>query len=497
MTLFIESVNRGDLDEVTSEYNDDIPKTMLHSAMLSAVTNNNIAIVTFLLTTFKHGLHNENIRTFDSTTLLMIAVNHEYYPMIHLLLNYVNINDIDYIHGNTALMNAVLNNNLPMVQYLLSKNADVNIQSVSGHSALMYAIVHDYQVIANVLVNPTRLDIHSRFYTYPLTIAIDRNNTFMIKMMLQYPEKLGNSLYRAMYICVNLRNLNLLELFLEMDIPNQIKHKSFFLCIVKNQWIEGLELFLKYPYDVNESDKTKETALHIAISNKNVRIMKMLIDHGADVNIVLPGGLSPLAHACLREHSFEEVMLLIDYGADVNKLSENPNHPESNLLMAISAGNYELIPMLLLRGSTIPDVKTLQLCLESISFHHNYVQTCETIKDIILACQSTPTSILKDIFSRKQLQCTTWTKLLLFNTKFELQKYIHYNIKDQFACYTAVFEGEDAVLKKYRQGELVNFAPSKLRGIMRPMGNRHVRKLLVSYLIHPTKMRHLLSAICV
>jgi len=425
MSLFIDSVNRGNLDKVKSEFNETIPKTICHSAMLSAVANNNIAVVDFLLTTFKHGLHNENIRTLESITLLMIAVDNECYPMINLLLNYVHINDIDYIHGHTALINAVLKKNVAMVHYLLSKNADTNIQSVTGQSALMYAIVNDYREIAKVLVPCTNLDMHSRFYPYPLIIAISHNNIYMIQMLLQYPDKMVISLSNAMYICIQSRNLTLLQLFLDMNIPNQMPYKSFLVFIVKTQWLEGLQLFLQYPYNINKIFN-KETALHIAISNKNISITKMLIEHGADVNIVPPGGLSPLAHVCLHIHSIEEALLLIHHGADINKLIENPNYPTSILLMAISAGNYELISILLMHGATIPDVKTLQLCLESISFNHNYVQTSEMVHDIVLACQSTPSSILEDIFSRKKLKCTAWTKLLLFDTKYALQKYIHY-----------------------------------------------------------------------
>ena len=61
--------------------------------------------------------------------------------------------------------------------------------------------------------------------------------------------------------------------------------------------------------------------------------------------------------------------------------------------------------------------------------------------------------------------------------------------QDEKACYVALFEGEDKVLKRYRQGEEVCFSESWLRGLVRPLGNRMYCRKLLQYLVHPRKVR--------
>jgi len=62
--------------------------------------------------------------------------------------------------------------------------------------------------------------------------------------------------------------------------------------------------------------------------------------------------------------------------------------------------------------------------------------------------------------------------------------------RDERACYAAIHEGEDRALAKYRRDEDVEFQQAWIRGTCRPMGNRHVRKLLTSYLVWGYDHRH-------
>ena len=64
---------------------------------------------------------------------------------------------------------------------------------------------------------------------------------------------------------------------------------------------------------------------------------------------------------------------------------------------------------------------------------------------------------------------------------------------DALACYTALHDGEDSALQRYRTDQDPNFSKAILRSITRPQGVRHLRRLITSYLVHPIRNRTRLS----
>lgn len=72
--------------------------------------------------------------------------------------------------------------------------------------------------------------------------------------------------------------------------------------------------------DINERDENGWTALHHASnkeSDKGYHAIRILIDHGADVNRTNNCGLSPL-HMSVRSKSFSGAQLLIHSGSDAS-----------------------------------------------------------------------------------------------------------------------------------------------------------------------------------
>jgi len=100
--------------------------------------------------------------------------------------------------------------------------------------------------------------------------------------------------------------------------------------------IDTISLLLKEsPYIVNmKSDVNDFTTLHYVCRDgpsnfaKHVsyddktKIAKLLIDNGADVNVISKDGRTPLMYSCLVEH-IDMIRLLIKNGADVNKTDKN------------------------------------------------------------------------------------------------------------------------------------------------------------------------------
>jgi len=481
---------------------ESVSSVELHKAIFIAVQNNDLDMLKLITDKQSH------IRNHESKTLIMVAAELGLMDVIDILLQkHADINAVDFYHGQTALMLAILSNqDTVFIQQLIHRGADPNIFSTEEYNAIMYAVRQKNLDIVSILIHEGCLFkyIHTRFNQYALTIAVGQENHEMIDLLLRHGAGVNHvAVYGAFEIILFRRQLTSLSMMLESGIdPNMILHDHAPLLhsIIKKQWIDGLALLLTYDVNVNLS-YGKETPLHCAIDVKSVIIMDMLLKAGADINFV-SGGYpyygSPLAYACRSKDTMEEADFLMLKGANVNQQIDG----KTILMIAIMYGNHSILPSLILNGATISCTRQLIDCVDDIQYNYiqsnsSYLLTRQFVLDMIMAYESTPYNVLSNLFHVRRLVHSIWTKLLPFETKQALKTLIHHNLKDQLACYTALHEGEDAVLKKFRHGEEVDFSPSRLRGIVRPMGNRHLRKWIIKYLIHPKKTRELLSTVCV
>lgn len=107
------------------------------------------------------------------------------------------------------------------------------------------------------------------------------------------------------------------------------------------------EMLLDSGADVVAVDgHAKYTALHFAILTDKKEIVRLLLDHSADVNAA-PTGESPL-HLAAREGSREVVELLVERGAD---LSARTHQGMTPLTIAESTGRSEIAALLRTLGA--------------------------------------------------------------------------------------------------------------------------------------------------
>ncbi|KAH9020702.1 hypothetical protein EDB84DRAFT_561724 [Lactarius hengduanensis] len=97
------------------------------------------------------------------------------------------------------------------------------------------------------------------------------------------------------------------------------------------------------PQDVNAKGGYDGTALHAAISQKDVKVVWLLLENGADVNIRGIWGQTPL-HRASVEGLTNVVRWLLDRGVDVNA---QQNNPSTALLLAALNGHLEVAEILL------------------------------------------------------------------------------------------------------------------------------------------------------
>jgi ankyrin repeat protein len=105
---------------------------------------------------------------------------------------------------------------------------------------------------------------------------------------------------------------------------------------------------LKAGLDVNAVDTLDQTALIGAVSHKQLLVIKLLLNSGANPNLPDQAGWTPLIHAVYAGADPDLLGILIDAGADVNGRNDRGI---TALYLASVGGREEQVSYLLSRGA--------------------------------------------------------------------------------------------------------------------------------------------------
>ena len=88
----------------------------------------------------------------------------------------------------------------------------------------------------------------------------------------------------------------------------------------------GVKKAIDSGIDINAKVEYDETALHLAMLEKSVEVVELLIKEGADVNIKDGDGETPL-HWAARNRKDDFIKILVDAGADINATRDDGDTP--------------------------------------------------------------------------------------------------------------------------------------------------------------------------
>ena len=110
--------------------------------------------------------------------------------------------------------------------------------------------------------------------------------------------------------------------------------------------VDIIKLLLQHNADVNSKTDYGETALILSASRGQKDVVKLLLEYNADITASDNGGYTALIGAA-RSWSGDKstVEHLLQYGADVNHKSTNGN---TALIWAAQRGNKDIVELLLL-----------------------------------------------------------------------------------------------------------------------------------------------------
>ncbi|SDN75878.1 hypothetical protein SAMN05518871_107146 [Psychrobacillus sp. OK028] len=196
---------------------------------------------------------------------------------------------------NKQLFEAVEAKDLDAVRGLLKESVDINAQDEQGRTAIMIATYANDADMVKLLVDAgANVDIQDDMLNNPFLYA-------------------GAEGY-----------MDILKLLIAAGADPTITNRYGGVAIIpasEHGYVEIVEeLLTNTKTDVNHINNLGWTALLEAIilndgSEKQQQTIRVLIEHGADVNIADKDGVTPLAHA--REKGFKEIeAILLEAGAE-------------------------------------------------------------------------------------------------------------------------------------------------------------------------------------
>lgn len=125
---------------------------------------------------------------------------------------------------------------------------------------------------------------------------------------------------------------------------------TLLMLAIQNESADMAGLLLRRKAQVDARNKYGETALMLAAAKGDLELAKLLLDHGAKINLT---GWNPLIYAAWRGQD-EMVKYLLDKGADIDAVSPNG---VSALMMAVR-GEHAATVKLLLWEVANPNIKS-------------------------------------------------------------------------------------------------------------------------------------------
>ena len=244
-------------------------------------------------------------------------------------------------NGDAVVLNRVLQEMSSIERACVLKAATVNSHSLGcarGDTALHYAVSLDYCScdVLNCLIE----------------------NGADVNVRKEYSKR------TPLMIAAHCKNLNAVEFLLKhgaiVDVQDK-RNKSSLHYGVEGALLSGdtsfdvVSCLLNHGADINVPMNGKYTALMMACRSQHVRLVKFLLQQGANVQLKDKDGKTALHFACeltftWKPASCDLLNCLTENGADINALRKDNRTP---LMVASSCGGVDQITFLIKRGANV------------------------------------------------------------------------------------------------------------------------------------------------
>lgn len=359
------------------------------TALMLACSQNHTEIVRILL---ENGYDPNYKNKKGETALIYTAFIKNDKPsteIIKILLEYgadINIKDNK---GSTALIYASYTMKTDFVKALLDNNADTEISDNEKNTALLYACEgRNLYMLKTLLEYNASTNVQDKYGKTPLIIACDYDSYDMAKILLEYNADVNLSDHRKktpLMHAVEERNTEIIELLLkykpDLTLKNESGKTALDIAYSRNNYVKEItdlikesssreiqflyaaaennaDKVLKYiaeGIDINNTidesdDSIGSNALLLASEFYHKEIIKILLEHNADVNFKNHLNKTALEYVSSNDDNFDIALEFIKRGADVNALD---NENAAPLMYAASYNAKKILNLLIENNADI------------------------------------------------------------------------------------------------------------------------------------------------
>ncbi|XP_017888124.1 uncharacterized protein LOC108629771 [Ceratina calcarata] len=326
--VLITAVSKGNLTAVQEFLANHIPYQQKdwrpgYSLARLALAMQHTNIVKVLLTNLLEIYSQQRLSTTDLLHLASIRGDEQ---MINLLITEgVHMDATDDL-GRTALQHAVINNNLESTRLLLSLGANIDIKGNDGYTAIHHSIIQNNSEIIGILLK------------HKINVVNDEND------LSDAMEKLHSVTFEEILESEYFHNKNKLNSLKDAVCG----HEPICEFIVAS--------FSKHGVILNPEDSKNPQLLITSIQKGYLKVVEELLKFGADVNklyqspvnykseVLMNYKRTTLLHVAVSSRQLEIVRLLINYRANVNA---KDSMKETPLFKAVRNNDVEILKLLL------------------------------------------------------------------------------------------------------------------------------------------------------
>lgn len=345
--------------DINSKDKDDL------SALVAAIRSGREEVVDFLL---EQGA-DMNIECCGSPALHE-AAKYGNVNIIKALLDFgvdADIESTRLYNNRTALKYACEGGFVDVVKVLLDHGANaINVDRL-GRNSIVFAANGGHKQVVKALFDQGVLDISKDYMTKALERAACNGFVEVTKCLLQQGVKnFGDAL----------------------NLSVQSGH-----CLV-------VDLLLNYGADVNAIGHKGSTPLQLAVTNRDEKMVRLLLDKGADVKAKSRNDLMPILHYVVFgsiDNGHKIIKILLDHGADPEASDVNGNTAlhfywqGNQILYLVKCGaNFNAVNKqghsifhLLTSANKIKEVKTLLKTIIKLKFINNGAELSERMMEYL------------------------------------------------------------------------------------------------------------------
>ena len=292
---------------------------------------------------------------------------HGYKTVGMLLDKGFNINQPLGADLNTPIFYSLLIDNAKIFSLLYDNNANLNLQNMHGTTPLMVSVwrkeddtFYDIRIIRNLLdkgADPNAATNNSRT-TALHSISIAGNNPFvsllLTKKYLANINQQNINGSTALMLAVEFEHLDTVKILLENGADPNIKNINGSTALnlaVEFELLDIVKILLENGADPNIPDVHKVPAIFRAVEANLYEIAKELLKNKANPNVWDIHGYSPICMAVIQNPNTNILKLLLDHGADINDKLKLPEGTHTPLHQAVWQLNAVFIKYLLEKGA--------------------------------------------------------------------------------------------------------------------------------------------------